>query len=226
MLRQTSTSFLSFSARRIATSTQLPRLAASLITRSQVSKQQQPLNTLRFNSTKATSEPAAATATESTATATETTAETPAPEEPLTRSKAPVITEYTYETIKSLVSHPDASKILIDVREPSEYLEGHIPTAINIPYKSTPGALDLTPEEFEEIFKFAKPSKDSELIFYCQAGVRSNASVELASMFGYEKLGNYVGSYADWALNQEKEGVVSTKEEALKEEEAEAKKAE
>lgn len=77
--------------------------------------------------------------------------------------------------------------IIVDVREPSEYAEGHIPTAVNIPYKSSPGALSLEPEDFEDAFGFPKPSTDRELIFYCLAGVRSSAAEELACTFGYQK---------------------------------------
>lgn len=107
-------------------------------------------------------------------------------------------TIYTYEDIKNLVTNPDPNRILVDVREPVEVQEYAIPNSINIPYKSTPGALDLSPEEFEDVFKFEKPDKDKELIFYCVAGVRSTAAAELAQIFGYNKLGNYVGSLNDW----------------------------
>jgi rhodanese-related sulfurtransferase len=119
-------------------------------------------------------------------------------------SEQPAPKVYTYEDIKKLVTNPDPNKILVDVREPSEYQEFSIPTSINIPYKSTPGALDLSPEEFEDIFKFEKPSKDKELIFYCVAGIRSTAAADLAQIFGYEKLGNYTGSTEDWLAHEGK----------------------
>ncbi|CAM9019612.1 unnamed protein product [Wickerhamomyces anomalus] len=109
---------------------------------------------------------------------------------------------YTYEEIKNLVTNPDPNKLLVDVREPSEVQEYAIPNSINIPYKSTPGALDLSPEEFEDVFKFEKPDKDKELIFYCVAGVRSTAAAELAQIFGYNHLGNYVGSLNDWKAHE------------------------
>ncbi|KAH3667833.1 hypothetical protein WICMUC_005233 [Wickerhamomyces mucosus] len=153
----------------------------------------------RFNSTKVNNNEI--NSTESTTESTES----------IQRSKEPIITQYNYEDIKKLISNPSPSQTLIDVREPNEYLEGHIKGAINIPYKSTPGALDLSDEEFEDIFKFTKPSKNNELIFYCLAGVRSTASLELASMFGYTKLGNYLGSYEDWVLNEEKNGEIQPK---------------
>lgn len=109
-----------------------------------------------------------------------------------------------YEDIKKITTNPEKynDTVLIDVREPVEYQEGHIPGAINIPFKSAPGALDLSPEEFTDSFGFEKPSKDQNLIFYCLGGVRSTSAEELAKCFGYLKRGNYVGSYEDWVKQE------------------------
>ncbi|KAK9465625.1 Rhodanese-like domain-containing protein [Lipomyces arxii] len=112
--------------------------------------------------------------------------------------------QYVYEDIKKLAENPDPEKILVDVREPAELAqEGFIPTAINIPYKSSPQALSLSEDAFEEKFGFAKPSKDKELVFYCLGGVRCNYAQELAGEFGYEKRGNYSGSWEDWVENEQ-----------------------
>lgn len=111
---------------------------------------------------------------------------------------------YTYNDVKDLVERPEAhpNTVLIDVREPVEFEEGHIPGAHNVPFKSSPGALDLPAEDFEEIFGFPKPTKDQELVFYCLGGVRSAAAEELANAFGYSKRGNYVGSWEDWVAQK------------------------
>ncbi|ANB14799.1 Rdl2p [Sugiyamaella lignohabitans] len=94
---------------------------------------------------------------------------------------------YEFADVKKLSDakeHPGV--ILVDVREPHEYKEGHIPSAINIPYNSSPGALGLEPEDFEETFGFSKPSPESKLVFYCLGGVRSSASEGLAATYGYQ----------------------------------------
>lgn len=113
---------------------------------------------------------------------------------------------YNYDQVKKLVSEPEKhpNSIIVDVREPVEFKDGSIPGAINVPFKSSPGALDLSEEEFEEHFGFEKPSKEKELIFYCLAGVRSTAAEELANTFGYKHRGNYVGSYEDWVSHENK----------------------
>ncbi|PNS16944.1 hypothetical protein CAC42_4908 [Sphaceloma murrayae] len=103
---------------------------------------------------------------------------------------------FTFQSIQSFT--PSPSKLLIDVREPSEYQEGHIPSAINIPVKSQPDALLLPEEEFEDRFGFAKPKTDVETVFYCRSGVRSKAAAQIAEQAGYSKVGEYGGSWMDW----------------------------
>lgn len=60
-------------------------------------------------------------------------------------SSSPEAKLYKYEDIKKLAVAPQPDTLLIDVREPVEFNDGHIPGAINIPFKSSPGALDLSP---------------------------------------------------------------------------------
>jgi rhodanese-related sulfurtransferase len=110
--------------------------------------------------------------------------------------------ELKYEDVKQMTQKPNSDVVLVDVREPQEYENGAIPTAVNIPYKSSPGALGLDPDDFYDTFGFAKPSLDQRLVFYCLAGVRSTAAEQLAATYGYQKRGNYTGSYEDW-LNHE-----------------------
>lgn len=105
---------------------------------------------------------------------------------------------YDFEGIKKLVEKPDSSKVLVDVREPSELEAYKMPTAINIPLQSAPGALGLPKEEFKEVFQFPKPDKDQELIFFCLKGIRAKAAEELARSYGYEDTGVYPGSINEW----------------------------
>lgn len=111
---------------------------------------------------------------------------------------------YDYNDIKKISSKPEdfPNTVLVDVREPVEFQEGHIPGALNVPFKSSPGAFDLPPDEFEESFGFPKPAKTKQLVFYCLGGVRSTAAEELANSFGYTKRGNYVGSWEDWVSHE------------------------
>ena len=87
-----------------------------------------------------------------------------------------------------------------DTREPSELQQtGHIPGAVNIPISSAPDSFHIAEDEFEDRFGYARPDKDAELVFYCKAGVRSRAAAGLAREAGWTKVGEYPGSWLDWA---------------------------
>lgn len=116
-----------------------------------------------------------------------------------------LLTQDNIVQIKTISAENSPSKILVDVREPGELTStGTIPHAINIPVSSSPQALFLPAEEFEDKFGFEKPQSGSEapeLIFFCKAGVRSRAAAELARRAGYENVGEYGGSWLDWEKN-------------------------
>ncbi|KAH0538063.1 hypothetical protein FGG08_005325 [Glutinoglossum americanum] len=90
---------------------------------------------------------------------------------------------------------------LIDVREPPEYASGHIPTSKNLPITSSPDALFLPADHFLARFGWPKPPKGDEIVFYCRAGVRSAAAARLAVKAGWERVGQYEGSWLEWEKN-------------------------
>jgi rhodanese-related sulfurtransferase len=101
--------------------------------------------------------------------------------------------------VQAHLSSPSTDRILIDTREPSELqATGTIPGSINIPITSKPDAFFISPEEFEDRMGFERPGKEKEVVFYCKAGVRSRAAAELARQAGWERVGEYSGSWLDW----------------------------
>jgi rhodanese-related sulfurtransferase len=101
--------------------------------------------------------------------------------------------------VQAHLSNPSTDRILIDTREPSELqATGTIPGSINIPITSKPDAFFISPEEFEDRMGFERPGKEKEVVFYCKAGVRSRAAAELARQAGWERVGEYSGSWLDW----------------------------
>ena len=76
---------------------------------------------------------------------------------------------------------------------------GRIPRAVNIPITSAPDSFHVRDDEFEDRFGFARPGKDAEVVFYCKAGVRSRAAAGLARDAGWVKIGEYPGSWNEWA---------------------------
>ncbi|KAG7142431.1 Thiosulfate sulfurtransferase RDL2 like protein [Verticillium longisporum] len=109
---------------------------------------------------------------------------------------------WTFDQLERAVDSNKSDIIIVDTREPGEVRQtGHIPGAINIPITTHPESFHVTAEEFEDRFGFERPAKNSELVFYCKAGVRSRAAAALAAEAGWTGVGEYPGSWLDWEKN-------------------------
>lgn len=71
------------------------------------------------------------------------------------------------------------NRIIIDVREPHEFEDGHTKGSINIPLSKL-----ATSKEISEI------SKDSEIIVYCNSGNRSDVAFNLLRQKGFNNVIN------------------------------------
>ena len=71
--------------------------------------------------------------------------------------------------------------VLLDVRTPQEYNEGHIPGSVNIPL-STLGGTESVPY-----------GKDVPLYVYCHSGARSSQAVRILAQMGYTRVRNIGG---------------------------------
>ncbi len=78
--------------------------------------------------------------------------------------------------IKSLMSK---GAILIDVRSPQEYNEGHLDNSILLP-------------EYEILKKIEDiiPNKNTKIILYCSSGTRSKKAQEELEKMGYKNIYN------------------------------------
>jgi len=81
-----------------------------------------------------------------------------------------------YESAKTILKN-DKNAILIDVRSPQEYKEGHLDGSINI-------ALYDLEKESEKLIK----NKQNTIILYCQSGNRSNKALEILKEQGCTSL--------------------------------------
>jgi rhodanese-related sulfurtransferase len=85
---------------------------------------------------------------------------------------------------KELVDQGDVQ--IIDVREPNEYAEGHIPGVTLIPL----ARLLARPQDY---------IKRDNILFVCAAGQRSAVACEMAAAIGFEDLYNLEGGTTAWA---------------------------
>ena len=74
-----------------------------------------------------------------------------------------------------------AGAVLLDVRTPEEYIEGHIPESKNVPLQT----LDKIRTVVE--------NKDTELFVYCYSGARSRQAAAALGQMGYTKVNNIGG---------------------------------
>lgn len=95
------------------------------------------------------------------------------------------ITQIEFEELQKLVEEKQKDQIIIDVREPDEYDEGHIPNIPLIPMHTIPAIIS----EFD---------KDKEYIFVCRSGGRSQNVAKFFKENGFDKVNNYAGGMLAW----------------------------
>ena len=95
---------------------------------------------------------------------------------------------------RALRESVDGSAILIDVREESEWVRGHIPGAIHI----GKGVIERDIEHYVD-------DPASRLILYCGGGYRSALAAENLQRMGYTDVLSMAGGYRGYT-EQKKEG--------------------
>lgn len=88
------------------------------------------------------------------------------------------------DALQARLQTPDV--VLLDVRGASEYANGHIPGALNMP-------LGYIPRRLAELDR-AVP-----VITQCQSGLRSQIAASLLKRYGFENVVNYSGGFEGWS---------------------------
>lgn len=92
--------------------------------------------------------------------------------------------------INAAEAHIAQADILIDVREPEEYRQGHIPGAINMPR----GLL-----EFQMSGQPALQSRDLSIVLYCKTSGRAALAARSLQEMGYLNIYSISGGFDAWA---------------------------
>ncbi len=77
--------------------------------------------------------------------------------------------------------------VIIDVREPAEFINGHIEAAMNI-------SLGKLSEKLPSLEKY----KNQEIILVCQTGTRTNTACKTLATAGFEQLFSIAGGMQAW----------------------------
>ena len=78
------------------------------------------------------------------------------------------------------------NKILVDVRTPEEFSEGHVPGAINI-------EAGLCRRENHEYIESLLTDKTQHIYMYCYSGARSGMAAAFLRQMGYDRAENIGG---------------------------------
>ena len=89
--------------------------------------------------------------------------------------------------LKELLEIENTDLVLLDVRQPYEHDEFHIPDSILIP-------LNELPERLTELEGY----KNSPMIVYCKAGVRSAMACKFLAAHGFNDLTNLADGVIGW----------------------------
>jgi thiosulfate/3-mercaptopyruvate sulfurtransferase len=103
----------------------------------------------------------------------------------------------------TLIDARDKERYL-GITEPIDPVAGHIPGAINSPYKENlTGDVPefLSPEELRKHFSSLGINSDSKVVSYCGSGVTSCHNILALELAGFPESRLYPGSWSEWCRN-------------------------
>lgn len=86
---------------------------------------------------------------------------------------------------------------VIDVREPAEYAEGHLPGAVNLPR----GVLEFQVDGHPAVAADADPNlshRRAPVVLYCRTGGRSALAAEALKRLGFDRPLSLAGGWLRW----------------------------
>jgi rhodanese-related sulfurtransferase len=99
--------------------------------------------------------------------------------DPLTTAVAP-------DALLERLDDGEKAPYVLDVRTAEEFVSGHVPGAVNIPYDQVASRLAEVP-------------KDRDVVLYCRSGRRAQLAAEVLADKGYSRLQHLQGDMPAWA---------------------------
>ncbi len=81
--------------------------------------------------------------------------------------------------------------VLLDVRTVEEFVEGHIPNALNIPHK-----------ELEARLAELSGAKETQIVIYCRSGRRAEVAKQVLVKNGFNHLDHLTGDFNGWTSSK------------------------
>lgn len=90
-----------------------------------------------------------------------------------------------YNLIQDNVANPGF--VILDVRTPGEFADGHLPAAVNLDYNSANFPGEISRLDSEKVY-----------LVYCRTGIRSAAASALMAKNGFSKVYDMTGGITAW----------------------------
>ena len=88
---------------------------------------------------------------------------------------------------QDLLSNPPKDALILDVRTPGEFGDGHVPNAVNIPHNELASRLSEL-----------NSSSDRPIVLYCRSGKRAGMAASVLQKAGYTDLHHLTGDMLGW----------------------------
>ena len=100
-----------------------------------------------------------------------------------------IIEDISTDEARTMIEENDGNIdfVILDVRTPEEYVEGHIANSLNIDFKS-----DTFREDVDQL------DKNKTYLVYCRSGVRSAGARDTMEELGFKEVYNMEGGILDW----------------------------
>jgi len=95
------------------------------------------------------------------------------------------------DTLLARMASADKTMVVLDVRTPKEFAEGHVPGAINISHDQLEGRLSELDAD-----------RDRDVVVYCRSGHRAGLALGMLEKAGFKRLYHLDGDYLGWTAAQ------------------------
>jgi len=85
------------------------------------------------------------------------------------------------------IAWADPALVVLDVRTPAEYADGHVPGAVNIPHT------ELAARVAE-----LSGAREKDVVVYCRSGARAEQALGVLGKAGFTRLYHLKGDYTRW----------------------------
>lgn len=91
-------------------------------------------------------------------------------------------------TVVERLAWGDRSLVVLDVRTPAEYAEGHVPGAVNIPHTELAARIGELAD-----------AHSRDIVVYCRSGSRAAQALTVLGDAGFTRLFHLKGDYQGWS---------------------------